>query len=70
MLQATGLVEITLPPWLMAGAYMVLGWYVGLGFDREVTRTAVRGSQASKVAPAQEEEGIVVRWVPQGFSCK
>ena len=42
VLQATGLVEITLPPWLLAGAYMALGWYVGLGFDREVTRTAVR----------------------------
>ncbi len=42
VLQATGRVEITLPPWLMAGAYMALGWYVGLGFDREVTRTAVR----------------------------
>jgi membrane AbrB-like protein len=42
VLQATGLVEITLPPWLLAGGYMALGWYVGLGFDREVTRTALR----------------------------
>ena len=42
VLQATGLVEITLPPWLLAAAYMALGWYVGLGFDREVTLHAVR----------------------------
>ena len=41
-LQATGLLEITLPPWLLATAYMALGWYVGLGFDREVTLHAVR----------------------------
>ena len=42
VLQATGLVEITLPPWLLAAGYIALGWYVGLGFDREVTRTALR----------------------------
>ena len=42
VLQATGLLEITLPPWLLATAYMALGWYVGLGFDREVTLHAVR----------------------------
>jgi membrane AbrB-like protein len=41
-LQAAGLVAITLPPWLLAMGYLVLGWYVGLGFDREVTRHAVR----------------------------
>lgn len=41
-LQATGLVAITLPPWLLGAAYVALGWYVGLRFDREVTRHAVR----------------------------
>ena len=37
VLQATGTLEITLPPWLLIAAYTALGWYVGLGFDREVT---------------------------------
>ena len=46
VLQATGLVEITLPPWLLAAGYMALGWYVGLGFDREVTRTRYAPSRA------------------------
>jgi uncharacterized membrane protein AbrB (regulator of aidB expression) len=41
-LHATGLVAITLPPWLMAAAYVALGWYVGLRFDRETTRRALR----------------------------
>lgn len=41
-LQAGGLVTITLPPWLVAGTYAALGWYVGLGFDREVTLRAMR----------------------------
>ncbi len=42
VLQATGTLEITLPPWLLAAAYTALGWYVGLGFDREVTLHALR----------------------------
>jgi membrane AbrB-like protein len=41
-LQASGLLAITLPPWLLAAAYATLGWYVGLGFDREVTLHALR----------------------------
>jgi membrane AbrB-like protein len=41
-LHATGLVAMTLPPWLMAAAYVALGWHVGLRFDRETTRRALR----------------------------
>jgi uncharacterized protein len=35
-LQASGLVEITLPPWLLHATYLFVGWYVGLSFDRDV----------------------------------
>jgi membrane AbrB-like protein len=35
VLQASGIVEITLPPWLLHAAYAIVGWYVGLRFDRE-----------------------------------
>ncbi|MDR7036826.1 membrane AbrB-like protein [Methylobacterium sp. BE186] len=34
-LHATGLASISLPPWLLNGAYAVIGWYVGLRFTRE-----------------------------------
>jgi len=34
--QSTGLVTITLPPWLLAVTYAGLGWYIGLGFNRDV----------------------------------
>jgi membrane AbrB-like protein len=36
ILHATGLVEINLPPWLLTIAYATIGWYIGLGFDRDV----------------------------------
>lgn len=36
VLQATGTLQIALPPWLLHAAYAVVGWYVGLSFDREV----------------------------------
>ncbi|ALM84225.1 AbrB family transcriptional regulator [Bordetella sp. N] len=35
-------VAITLPPWLMAGSYAVVGWSIGLRFTREVVRHAAR----------------------------
>jgi membrane AbrB-like protein len=41
MLQGAGMVTITLPPWLLAAAYMAIGWYVGLRFERETTRYAL-----------------------------
>jgi hypothetical protein len=36
------LVQITLPPWLLAISYTFLGWSVGLGFTRETLRSASR----------------------------
>jgi membrane AbrB-like protein len=36
LLEGTGLVTITLPPWLLAVSYAFLGWSVGLGFTREI----------------------------------
>ena len=36
VLEGTGLVTITLPPWLLAISYAFLGWSVGLGFTREI----------------------------------
>lgn len=40
-LHLTGLVALTLPPWLLALAYAGLGWYVGLGFNRDVIAHAL-----------------------------
>ena len=34
-LHASGLIEIDLPRWLLALAYALLGWQIGLGFHRE-----------------------------------
>lgn len=39
-LASTGTVAITLPPWLMACAYAVVGWSIGLRFTRDVIRHA------------------------------
>jgi uncharacterized protein len=36
VLEGTGLVTITLPQWLLAISYALLGWSVGLGFTREI----------------------------------
>ena len=36
VLEGTGLVTISLPPWLLAISYAFLGWSVGLGFTREI----------------------------------
>ena len=37
-LQAGGLLSIVLPGWLLASAYMCIGWTVGLRFRREVRK--------------------------------
>lgn len=42
VLSATGYLHVTLPPWLMAIAYALLGWSVGLRFSREVVAHAAR----------------------------
>jgi membrane AbrB-like protein len=42
VLHATGLVEITLPSWLLHIAYVLVGWYVGLSFDRLALSSAFK----------------------------
>jgi uncharacterized protein len=42
VLHATGLVEITIPGPLLALAYMVIGWFVGLRFTKETLAVAWR----------------------------
>ncbi|MDR3441109.1 AbrB family transcriptional regulator [Telmatospirillum sp.] len=42
VLHTTGLLEITLPPWLLAISYLALGWYIGLGFTRSILMYALR----------------------------
>jgi hypothetical protein len=41
-LSCTQLVSITLPPWLMAGCYALIGWSIGLRFTREIVIYAAR----------------------------
>jgi hypothetical protein len=41
-LSSTGLLTITLPPWLMVGCYVLIGWSIGLRFTREIVRYAAR----------------------------
>ncbi|HEY1722580.1 MAG TPA: AbrB family transcriptional regulator [Magnetospirillaceae bacterium] len=36
------IVTITLPPWLLGATYLVVGWYIGLGFTRDVFVYALR----------------------------
>jgi uncharacterized protein len=42
VLCATGALTITLPPWLMAGCYALIGWSIGLRFTREIVSYAAR----------------------------
>lgn len=39
---AGGMVDITLPVWLLGIAYAVIGWYIGLIFTRDTVRAAIR----------------------------
>ena len=41
-LSCTDLITITLPPWLMAGCYALIGWSIGLRFTREIVLYAAR----------------------------
>jgi uncharacterized protein len=41
-LSCTHLITITLPPWLMAGCYALIGWSIGLRFTREIVLYAAR----------------------------
>lgn len=36
VLHTTGVLEITLPLWLLGLSYLTLGWYIGLGFTRSI----------------------------------
>jgi uncharacterized protein len=42
VLHAARLIEIVLPPWLLAACYAVIGWSIGLGFTRRILRHAWR----------------------------
>lgn len=41
-LRLSGLATLTLPPWLLAGAYAVIGWRIGLGFTRSLMAYAAK----------------------------
>jgi len=41
-LSCSGALTITLPPWLMAGCYALVGWSIGLRFTREIVLYAAR----------------------------
>src|SRR5580700_9919374 len=41
-LSCTQVMTITLPPWLMAGCYALVGWSIGLRFSREIVIYAAR----------------------------
>lgn len=41
-LHASGVLDISLPVWLLGIAYAAIGWYVGLSFTRETVRYALR----------------------------
>jgi len=41
-LSCTHRIAITLPPWLMAGCYALVGWSIGLRFTREIVTYAAR----------------------------
>jgi membrane AbrB-like protein len=41
-LSCTHVMTITLPPWLMAGSYVLVGWSIGLRFSREIMIYAAR----------------------------
>jgi uncharacterized protein len=42
VVQDAGIVRIELPPWLLALAYLVVGWSIGLRFDRLILAYAAR----------------------------
>jgi membrane AbrB-like protein len=45
-LSSTHHLAITLPPWLMAGCYALIGWAIGLRFTREIVLYAARALPA------------------------
>jgi uncharacterized protein len=45
-LRALGLISVELPPWLLALAYALLGWSIGLRFSRDILVHALRALPA------------------------
>jgi membrane AbrB-like protein len=41
-LHISGLMQIDLPPWLLAASYAMLGWHIGLGFTQRILAHASR----------------------------
>lgn len=50
VLRLYGIVDLTLPSWLLMIAYGAIGWYVGLQFDRNLLITAARSLPAMAAA--------------------
>ena len=46
VLQGMGIITITLPPWLLVTAFCLIGWWVGLRFERETVLYALRAMPA------------------------
>lgn len=42
LLHASGIIAITLPQWLLAVSYGLLGWSIGLGFTQQILQHALR----------------------------
>jgi len=42
LLHSAGVVQLELPPWLLALSYAFVGWSIGLGFTRDILAHAVR----------------------------
>jgi membrane AbrB-like protein len=42
LLHSAGLVQLELPPWLLAASYACVGWSIGLGFTRDILAHALR----------------------------
>lgn len=42
ILHAAGLLEIVLPPWLLAISYALIGWRIGLSFQKDIIAQAAR----------------------------
>jgi uncharacterized protein len=41
-LHGSGLIDIVLPPWLLALSYAIVGWSIGLGFTRTIIQHAAK----------------------------
>ncbi|MBB2188492.1 AbrB family transcriptional regulator [Gluconacetobacter azotocaptans] len=44
LLQDTGAISLTLPPWLLAASYTLVGWSIGLRFTRAILLHAARAT--------------------------